>query len=70
MRFLARDEDQVEVRLSVDELMLLKSALHEMCNGMQLGENDFQAILGAQRADAESLLRRIAGILDRLHLVR
>ena len=68
MRFLGEAEDQVDVRLSIDELVLLRNALHEMCNAMSFTENDFQTILGVQKTEAESLLRHLEAVVDRLRL--
>lgn len=68
MRVLAEVEDQVDVRMSFDELVLLRSTLHEMCNAMHFSENDFQSILGVQKSEAESLLRHLDAIVERLRL--
>ncbi|HEX9904421.1 MAG TPA: hypothetical protein VGA77_05600 [Propylenella sp.] len=68
MRFLGQIEDQVDVRLSLDEIVLLRNALHELCEEMQFSDNDFQTILGAQRGEADALLRRIDALVDRLQL--
>jgi hypothetical protein len=69
MKLLSHVEDQVELRLSVDELMLMRNALHEICNGMQFTDNDFLAILDTQRATAQDLLLRVNKTLDRLNLL-
>jgi len=66
MKFLGQVEDQVDLRVGFDELMLLRTTLNEMCNGMQFTESDFQIILGTSRTEAETLLRRIDAVLDRL----
>ena len=68
MRFRGQSDDQVDVRLSLDEFVLLKSVLHEVCNGMHFTENDFQAIFGVSRTEIEGLLLRTTGVLDRLRL--
>jgi hypothetical protein len=68
MKLLSYVEDQVDLRLSVDELMLLRNALHEICNGMQFTDNDFVAILDTQRSTAQDLLLRVNHTLDRLDL--
>jgi hypothetical protein len=68
MRLLGEAEDQVDVRMSVDELMLVRNALDEMCNAMHFTETDFQTILGVQKIEAESLLRHLDAIVDRLRL--
>ena len=68
MRLRGESDDQVDVRLSIDELVLLKHVLHEVCNGMHFTENDYQAIFGVSRAEIEALLLRTTGVLDRLRL--
>ena len=68
MRFLGQVEDQVDVRLSLDEIVLLRNALHELCEEMQFSDNDFATILGVQRGEAAALLRRIDTLVDRLQL--
>jgi hypothetical protein len=68
MKFIAQDDDQVDVRLAFDELVLLHNMLSEVLNGSDLGEQEFHAIFDVQRHEAEALLLRIAGILERLQL--
>lgn len=68
MRFLQQVEDQVDVRLSLDEIVLLRNALHELCEEMKFSDNDFQTILGVQRGEADALLRGIDTLVDRLQL--
>lgn len=69
MRLRGQDDDQVDVRLTVDELVLLKNMLNEVCNGMSFNDNDFQTIFGFTRAEAEGLLLRTNGVLERLRLI-
>jgi len=64
----AHDEDQVDVRLSFDELVLVNNALRELCFGFHLSDRDFENILGVPRYEAEALLRRTQGALERLRL--
>lgn len=64
MRFRGQSEDQVDVRLGLDELMLLDRALSELCHGMSFSEGDFQAIFGAHRAEVEALLLRVRAVLE------
>jgi hypothetical protein len=68
MKFIAEHDDQVDVRLAFDELVFLHNMLDEVLNGFELGEEEFQAIFDAQRQEAEALLLRMAGILERLQL--
>jgi len=68
MRLRGQDDDLVDVRLTIDELMLLRTVLQEVCNGMHFTDNDFQTIFGINRADAEGLLLRTSQVIDRLRL--
>jgi hypothetical protein len=68
MKLLGQMEDQVDVRLSIEELILLRNALNEFCNGMHFTENDFQAILDSRRSDVEALLLRLSSAVDRFML--
>jgi hypothetical protein len=69
MKLLAQDDDQVDVRLNIAELVLLHNALEEICHGFQLSDRDFQEILGVNRNDATVLLRRADQVLERLGIV-
>lgn len=69
MRLQGQDDDQIDVRLSIEELVLLKNMLYEVCNGMGFTDNDFQTIFGANRSEAEALLLRATGVLERLRLL-
>jgi hypothetical protein len=69
MKLIGQVEDQVEVRLSLEELILLRNVLNEICNGMQFTDNDFRAILDANKSEVETLLLRISNALDRLNIL-
>ena len=69
MRFRGQDDDQVEVRLSVDELVLIKKVLNEVCHGLQFTESDFQAIFGVTRSELEVFLQRTANVLERADIL-
>ena len=53
MRLRGHNDDELDVSLSIDELVLMKNVLHEVCNGMDFTEADFQAIFGASRREVE-----------------
>jgi hypothetical protein len=69
MKLLGQLEDQVDVRLDLDELILLRNVLNEVCNGMQFTDNDFQTILDVRRSEVQDLLMRVNSALDRLKIV-
>ncbi len=56
MRVLKTDGDNFEVSLSRDELWLLGQALNEVCNGVEIGEWEFQTRLGYERSVADGLM--------------
>jgi hypothetical protein len=68
MKLIGHDEDQVDIRISLEELILLRNALDEICNTMQFSEVDFQVILDSNRAQAEDLLLRLNAALERLKI--
>ena len=66
MRLLAHEDDQVDVRVALHEVVLLTNMLHEVCHGFSFSDQEFQDIFDVSRADAEVLLRRMDIVLDRL----
>ena len=57
MKLLSHDEDQVDVRFTTGELILLRHLLDHFCTG---------AHADISVAEAEALLRRLAATLERL----
>jgi hypothetical protein len=68
MRLRGQSDDQVDVRLSIDELVVLRNVLHEIVHNMHFTENDFPAIFGVTRSEIEVLLLRSTHVLDGLRL--
>ena len=69
MRLRGQDDDQLDVRISVEELVILKNVLHEVCHTMALTEGDFLEIFGASRQEVEGLLQRSTNMLNQLGLL-
>jgi hypothetical protein len=69
MKLRGQNEDQIDILMNVEDLMLLKRVLHEICNSMYFTDRDFQTIFDAQRTDAQLLLLRMNAIIDRLRLL-
>ncbi len=57
MKILSHDEDQVDVRFTTGELILLRHLLDQFCTGAHA---DISVV------EAEALLRRLAAALERL----
>lgn len=64
MELLAAFRKQADLRLTEDELLILNSALNEICNGISVSE--FETRIGATRDDVASFLVEIGHILDAL----
>lgn len=66
MKLLAQEDDQVDVRMALHEMIFMSNMLHEICRGFSFSDQEFQDIFDVSRADAEALLRRMDVVLDRL----
>ena len=66
MKLLGQEDDLVDVRLALHELVSLTNIVHEICRGFSFSDQEFQDIFDVSRADAEALLRGMDVILDRL----
>lgn len=62
MELLAVIKQQADIRVTEDELLILNSALNEVCNGISVSE--FDTRIGATRDDVASLLKKIGQTLD------
>jgi len=69
MKLIRQVEDQVEMRLSLDELILLRNVLNEVCNSMHFTDNDLVAIFDMNRPEAEELLLHLNAALERLDVL-
>jgi hypothetical protein len=47
-----------------DELVVINNALNEVCNGLALGEDEFQTRIGYSRARAREVLKKVAKTLE------
>lgn len=56
--------DEVEMKLSREELLVLNTAFNEICNGIDIFE--FETRIGAPRATVECLMAEIQVALDQL----
>jgi hypothetical protein len=69
MRLRGQDDDQIDVRMSVDELMLFRNVLNQVCNQMDFSDSDLQDLFGANRLEMEALLQRSTSMLSHLGLL-
>lgn len=53
-----------EVVLSGDELAMINNALNEVCNGVDVGDGEFQTRLGYDRAELDRLLGEVHRLLE------
>lgn len=62
MKILAVTKKEAELSLTESELLILNSALNEICNGMAISK--FETRVGATKEDAALLLSGIGSTLD------
>jgi hypothetical protein len=64
MKIVKTAMEQSTVTISHKELLILNSALNEICNGIEVFE--FETRIGANRHEVADLLSGIGAILDRM----
>jgi hypothetical protein len=64
MQVIKLSVDQLNVGVSRDELLIINSALNEVCNGIDLFE--FEARMGAEREKVVKLLGEVGAAIDRM----
>jgi hypothetical protein len=55
-------EQDLVARFTRDELLLMKAALNEVCNGVLIDDFEFQTRLGCNRSEAGKLLQDIGEV--------
>jgi hypothetical protein len=59
MERVAIDADGVTIRLSEPELRMIKNALNEIANGVDISDSEFQTRLGESRSIVRQLLTEV-----------
>jgi hypothetical protein len=54
--------NQILIKLTIDELVILNNALNEVCNALDITE--FSTRMGAELEEARNLLRQIGETID------
>lgn len=68
MELVTVTKQQAELKITVDELLIVNSALNEICNGISVAE--FDSRIGATREDVILLLEKIGQILDSMTIAK
>lgn len=63
MRLERVSSSEAVTTLNADELRLLNNALNEVCNGVEIAEEEFATRLGATRDEAAALLTRVGEVI-------
>lgn len=64
MNILSTTENSADINITENELLILNSALNEICNGIDIAE--FETRIGAEKDDVFALLNKIGIVLDKL----
>ena len=59
MRTILRTSERALISLAADELISLANALNEVCNGIDIGESEFETRLGVSRHRLRNLLAEL-----------
>lgn len=63
MEIVSSSVNKLNIEISRDELLIINSALNEICNGIDLFE--FETRIGASRENVMRLLQDVGTALDR-----
>lgn len=64
MDLLSVSNGKAEINIAENELLILNSALNEICNGIDIAE--FETRIGSEKSEVEALLSKIGNILDKI----
>ncbi|NIY48360.1 hypothetical protein [Cedecea colo] len=64
MDLLSVSNGKAKINIAENELLILNSALNEICNGIDIAE--FETRIGSEKSDVEALLSKIGNILDKI----
>ena len=62
MKLKNKNLNAADIEVSLDELLILNSALNEVCNG--LDQFDFETRVGAPHSEVTILLQKVNSIID------
>ena len=62
MNLLNMDIDRADIRLSHDELDMIRNVMNELCNGVRIEDWEFQTRIGWNRATVQGLLNQLNGV--------
>ncbi|CNL96451.1 hypothetical protein [Yersinia aleksiciae] len=64
MDLLSVTKSNADINITESELLILNSALNEVCNGIDIAE--FETRIGSERDNIAALLSKIGSILDQM----
>ncbi|CNI52208.1 Uncharacterised protein [Yersinia massiliensis] len=64
MDLLSVTKSNADINITENELLILNSALNEVCNGIDIAE--FETRIGSERDKVAVLLSKIGSILDQM----
>ncbi|QZY92320.1 hypothetical protein K7H94_20570 (plasmid) [Pantoea dispersa] len=64
MELLSVTMKSAKINITEEELLILNSALNEICNGIDIAE--FETRIGSDRNEVAALLSKIGNILDQM----
>ena len=65
MAEIKKDSPPTPPAFTRDELMVINNALNEVCNGLPIGDEEFQTRIGYTRELAHKVLGKVAKALEK-----
>ena len=62
MKYIQKNDGDLVISLTIDELVTISNALNEICNAFAVPE--FQTRIGVSVEEAQGLLKKVGAILD------
>ncbi len=66
MQIINTKIDSVDVKLSLENLVIINNSLNEICYGIDMDESEISIRVGAELGDIDNLLKEISHIIEKL----
>ncbi len=66
MQIISTKTNSVEIKFSVEELVIINNSLNEICYGIDMDESEISSRVGAELGEIDNLLKEISHTIERL----
>jgi hypothetical protein len=61
-----REDDNINIQLSLEELITINNSLNEVCYGVDMDDNEFFARVGVSHEDGVNLLNNFSALIRKI----